>query len=468
MPKPHISESELAHLKLAREEADRAYNDALTALDHALPSQLNRPSSEAREGDTNISTLEANWRLFRDEGPTLGTGWRARLNGLVWKLIGPALQQQQEFNSLVVNHIKKNEAATDDAVKAITAHINSLVAFQSKLIQYLQQVTPYVDTKNYEAAGLGLTWFGALDGVADEMRKRAESSAAREQRLIEHVDELRTSVGKVQHGLLAVHTAIEQLSPESNGNSSTQVNAIETLNKTTDAYTYVGFENMFRGAQEEIRARMSNYLHLFEGASDVLDVGCGRGEFLDLLREAGVTARGLDINSEMIEACHARGLTAEVGDALSYLEQQKDRSLGGLFAAQVVEHLQPDYLVRLLGIAGRKLRPGSTIVLETVNPACWFAFFDAYIRDITHVRPLHPDTLKYLLTASGFQKTSIRYSAPYPEDAKLQHIAVPGTDSDSKSDPALAESISTLNTNVDKLNRLIFTHLDYAAIGQLL
>ncbi len=468
MPKPHISESELANLKLARKEADRAYNDALTALDRLLPSQLSRQASETREGDTDISTLEAKWRLFKEEGPTLGTGWRARLNGLVWKLVGPALQRQQEFNALVVDHIKKSEVTTDDAVKAITAHINSLVAFQSKLVQYLQQITPYVDTKNYEAAGLGLTWFGALDGVADEMRKRAESSAAREQRLIQHVDELRTSVGQVRHGLLAVHTAIEQLSPETQRSSTTQVNAGEKLNEAIDAYTYVGFENMFRGSQEEIRARMGDYLHLFEGASDVLDVGCGRGEFLDLLREAGVTARGLDINGEMIEACHARELTAEVGDALGYLEQQKDRSLGGLFAAQVVEHLQPDYLVRLLGVAGRKLRPGSTIVLETVNPACWFAFFDAYIRDITHVRPLHPDTLKYLLTASGFQKTSIRYSAPYPEDAKLQHIAIQKTDSDNQRDAGLADAVSTLNTNVDKLNQLIFTHLDYAAIGQLL
>ena len=94
---------------------------------------------------------------------------------------------------------------------------------------------------------------------------------------------------------------------------------------------------------------------------------------------------------------------------------QPDQSLGGLFAAQVVEHLEPRYLTQLLDLAFDKLRPGAPIVLETINPACWFAFFESYIRDITHVRPLHPDTLKYLLVASGFQTVDIRYRAPYPE-----------------------------------------------------
>ena len=98
-------------------------------------------------------------------------------------------------------------------------------------------------------------------------------------------------------------------------------------------------------------------------------------------------------------------------------------SLGGLFAAQVVEHLEPAYLTRLLEAAFDALRPGAPIVLETINPACWFAFFESYIRDITHVRPLHPDTLKFLLIASGFQQIEIRYRAPYPEHEKLQPLA---------------------------------------------
>jgi O-antigen chain-terminating methyltransferase len=199
---------------------------------------------------------------------------------------------------------------------------------------------------------------------------------------------------------------------------------------------------------------------LFEGASDVLDVGCGRGEFLELLRARGISARGIDINDEMAAVCRGRGLDATAGDALGYLLAQPDGSLGGLFAAQVVEHLEPDYLMRFLEAAYHKLRPGSKIVLETINAACWYAFFSSYIRDVTHVRPLHPDTLRYLVNASGFQKVAVRFSAPYPEETKLQKVPA---------DPGRPDGVQAVfNENVTKLNDLLFTYLDYAAIGERL
>ena len=184
--------------------------------------------------------------------------------------------------------------------------------------------------------------------------------------------------------------------------------------KSLDSYKYVGFEDQFRGSQHDIAERVAAYVPLFEGASDVLDVGCGRGEFLELLRANGVSARGIDLNEEMAAVCRTRGLDATAGDALSYLLAQPDGSLGGLFAAQVVEHLEPDYLMRFLEAAYHKLRPGSKIVLETINAACWYAFFSSYIRDVTHVRPLHPDTLRYLVSASGFQKVTVRLQRAIP------------------------------------------------------
>ena len=170
-----------------------------------------------------------------------------------------------------------------------------------------------------------------------------------------------------------------------------------------DSHKYVGFEDQFRGSPEDIGRRLAEYLPIFLGigdagsgtrASDVLDVGCGRGEFLELLREQGISARGVDVNPAMVEVCRAHGLDAITVDALAYLRTLQDGSLGGLFAAQVVEHLEPRYLTQLLDVAFDKLRPGAPIVLETINPACWFAFFESYIRDLTHVRPVHPDTLK--------------------------------------------------------------------------
>ena len=99
-------------------------------------------------------------------------------------------------------------------------------------------------------------------------------------------------------------------------------------------------------------------------------------------------------------------------------------------------------------------------MLETLNPACWMAFFESYIRDITHVRPLHPGNAAVLLTASGFQQVEIRYRSPLPSSERLQHVAVAeGTP------PALRETFETLNENAERLNRRLFSYMDYAAVA---
>ena len=233
-----------------------------------------------------------------------------------------------------------------------------------------------------------------------------------------------------------------------------------------DSYQYVCFEDVFRGASEEIAKRQRAYLPYFEGASDVLDVGCGRGEFLALLREDGITGRGVDTNAEAIEHCRERGLEATRGDALGYLRTLADESVGGLFSAQVVEHLEADYLMRMLADARRALRPGSRVVLETINPTSWTAFFSAYLRDVTHRQPLHPETLGYLLRASGFVDVTIVYRSPVPDAAKLRRAEVDPALAATPAGEAVCELSEALNQHAELLNGLIFAEQDYAAIAR--
>jgi len=307
-----------------------------------------------------------------------------------------------------------------------------------------------------------------LRTARDDVRRFQEALAARERRMealmetlrAEHA-EIRTSLGVLQqatHNLAAEQAARTHAAPAAApAAGATTAGAITASGVETLSHKYVGFEDAFRGSTDAIERKLRGYLPVFAGASGVLDIGCGRGEFLALLRESGVAARGIDVNDAMVAVCREKGFEAEKADALTYLRGVPSGSLGGLFAAQVVEHLEPAYLTRLLEAAFEALRPGAPIVLETINPACWFAFFESYIRDITHVRPLHPDTLKFLLVASGFQQIEIRYSAPYPEHEKLQPLPASA---------ALGDSVDTLNANVEKINRLLFTYLDYAAIGR--
>jgi O-antigen chain-terminating methyltransferase len=229
-----------------------------------------------------------------------------------------------------------------------------------------------------------------------------------------------------------------------------------------NAFKYLGFEDQFRGSPDDIARRLAEYVQLFAGQSDVVDIGCGRGEFLDLLRGSGISARGVDLNQAMVEASRARGLSVEVADALGYLASLADESIGGVFAAQVVEHLAPDYLGGLIESAAHKIRPGGIIVLETINPACWLAFFESYIRDLTHVRPLHPDTLQYLVRVNGFHDVRVEFKSPVAEAARLQPVLVP----EAQLPPALGDLIQAFNENVAKLNGRLFTFQDYVVIGR--
>jgi SAM-dependent methyltransferase len=396
-----------------------------------------------------IELLNTTWRVVDPEGarPSL----KQRLARPLRRALARLLRPQETFNSTLVQYINEATALTARQQKvgdAAFAAVDSL--------------------------------FAELDAALDEVRRGREALAARERRMdaaitamrAEHA-ELRISVGVLQHeshqlsrGLarcLAGAAVTGAVPGEgTGGKAARQVpphRAAPDPAPSTDALThkYIGFEDAFRGSPEAVRADLMAYVPLFAGASAVLDVGCGRGEFLLLLREHGIPARGIDQNDAMVETCRDKGLEVVRADALSYLREQPDDSLGGLFAAQVVEHLDPGYLTQLLDVAFEKLRPGALVVLETINAACWFAFFASYIRDITHVRALHPDTLKFLLIASGFQQVEIRYSAPYPEHDKLQPVAGSGV---------LADAAETLNANVDKMNRLLFTYLDYAAIGR--
>ena len=475
-------------LAKARADADARYNQALSAVDAALLAVREAPHPPPPPDETQVTPLNERWRIVPEAPPVAGNWLQRKVAGLAWRVVAPALERQQAFNAALVDHVNRSvpvDRATREAIEAAlrftTDALGELRAFHSALIVYFQQLTGFVDTKDFEFAGhirdRYIALDGAVAGLTDEILKRWESMVAREKRFdarataigaaqAESSREFRDAIAVLHQATIALKREMERIgstpgvaatttTPESIGPASAPAGDAGTATHGRfGAWKYVGFEDRFRGSRDEIRSRLEAYVPLFSGATDVLDIGCGRGEFLNLLREHGIGARGLDLNHEMVEVCRAQGLEAVEGDALGYLRSLPDQSLGGLFAAQVAEHLEPDYLLELLEEAFVKLRPGSAIVLETINVSSWFAFFSSYIRDITHVRPLHPDTLSYLLTAHGFQEVTVRYSAPYPERDKLVRVTGEGVVEDA------------INANADKLNALLFTDMDYAAIGR--
>jgi SAM-dependent methyltransferase len=472
-------QEEASRVTAEREEADQRYRVALEAADRAVPTF--RPVAPAARGEgQGAAGLNPLWEVMHEPG---GASLVGRIKTLLRKVfrmpLSGMLRRQQTFNGSVVSYA----ASVDAALSELGEQMQAIARFHHFVIQFMQQVWPLVDTNHRHQLMVGSGLAAYLEEINSVSAMRWEALQTKDRRTIAALDEIRTSVATVQQTGAVLKRELERMlaagpvlvpgvesiqPPSGAGAPAHPTNATPTVRSAANpdavnAYKYVGFEHKFRGSEDDIAERLAGYLPLFDGANAVLDVGCGRGEFLAALRDRGVAGRGLDINHEMVEMCRTRGLSVDEGDALAYLERQADGSLGGLFAAQVVEHFQPGYLVRLLDVAFHALRPGSRVVLETVNPACWSAFFDSYIRDITHVWPLHPETLSYLVTAAGFQRVEIRYMSPYSPDHKLQRVAVAR---DTPLTPIEALTIETLNLNVDRLNGQLFSHRDYAVIAE--
>lgn len=421
---------------------------ALSIVEEPAPGVVEGPAPIPAPDRYQVERLNTVYDLT---APGPRAGWRGWLAEPLRRFLVRILFRQQEFNAALVDHLNRNAAV------GIEAHHAS-----ARTIAWVQETFDRMDDTVQST-------LARVDAAVDELRRYEQALAARDRRselavqsLAGAHEELRVSMGVLQQAVQDLKRGVAGLAGSAAGVATASAPAAAgpvqgSQLAPLDSHKYVGFEDQFRGSSDDIRRRVAEYLPIFEGASDVLDVGCGRGEFLALLREHGIRARGVDLNGAMVDLCRQQGLEATETDALSYVREQPDASLGGLFAAQVVEHLEPGYLTSLLDAAFAKLRPGAPIVLETINPACWFAFFESYIRDLTHVRPIHPDTLKYLLIASGFQQIDIRYRAPYPEHEKLQPLAP---------NAALGDSVDTLNANMERINRLLFTWLDYAAIGR--
>jgi SAM-dependent methyltransferase len=269
--------------------------------------------------------------------------------------------------------------------------------------------------------------------LIDALSERADaSSAAREQseRLVRELEERLAR--------------LERRGPASGGVAAPLT--VATQPGAASVPDYFAFESKMRGSVESIRERQRRYLDDLRQNAPVLDIGCGRGELLGLLREAGVESRGIDADADMVAYARGEGLEVEQADLVTYLEGTADASVGAIFMGQVVEHLPAPALVQTLRLATAKLRPGGVLIAETINPLSPIALRN-YYADLTHAQPLVPETLELLARQSGFAETEIRF---------LNEPAERLTEPD---DPVIA-------ANVRRLNDLLFAPLDYALVAR--
>jgi len=315
-------------------------------------------------------------------------------------------ERLREQKHEILGEISETEEQIRDEVTELAAQVKAEIAEEVRE-QIRAELTEFVPQLKAEIAR------------EVEERLRAEVTAAVTQLKAEISEEVgaqvRAEVAKqVQSALLAMDTDIENrawLAKVLEGRVLRGASgAVVHLNSPSSntGVNYFAFEDHFRGSREEIKERQRVFVHYFEGCSNVLDIGCGRGEFLELMRDEGIGARGVDLDETMVEFCRSRGLEVELNDAVSYLEHLEDESLDGVFIDQVVEHLEVAYFIKLLHLIYKKIAFDGYIVVETVNILNPGALSNFYI-DPTHIWPVHPELLKFLTDQAGFRGTSITF-----------------------------------------------------------
>lgn len=227
-------------------------------------------------------------------------------------------------------------------------------------------------------------------------------------------------------------------------------------------FSYLDFENRFRGNSCEVKQEQEKYIQYFLGKKVVLDIGCGRGEFLELLREHGVIdAYGIEISDEMIEHSRIKGLKVFKEDALSHLEKLDDDSLEGVFISHVVEHLKPADLLTLVSLVYSKLAKGNYLLAETLNPQCLFSL-GPFFMDFTHIFPVHPQTFNFILEVLGFTHIDFIYRQYLPSEFLTLDQIPSAFRTDSPFEEAYANTVMKLQLIIDQ----VFRNFIYCIVGR--
>jgi O-antigen chain-terminating methyltransferase len=272
---------------------------------------------------------------------------------------------------------------------------------------------------NTNAATIGQSTASQIEALAAESRaatsaideRTARSIGDLQKQFYGDLDRIRAEYERVIHAELRV---VRQrlasgvpLAPVASGAAPVPVPALP--------FDYARFAERFRGPASYVSETQRFYVPFFAGRRHVIDLGCGRGEFLKLMQEADVPARGIEASEESVAYCRSVGLDASTADVYAYLGDQAEASLDGIFCSQVVEHLQPDRLPELIRLCATRLATGGVLAIETPNPECLAIFGTHFYLDPTHTRPVPSQLLAFYMEEFGMGRIEVHQRAPAVE-----------------------------------------------------
>jgi SAM-dependent methyltransferase len=339
--------------------------------------------------------------------------------------------------------------------RMLTWYTRPLQEFQGSITRTLNEAARAVENLQEHVDSLA----NSLN-ILGQRAKRLESAEASQGQLIrtfaEKLDRLEQRARLNERNVRKAAYLLEQKSHRKGVAASMEAPPMFRSDIPSESeFDYFLFEERFRGSEDDIKKRQLSYVAIFRGRENVVDLGCGRGEFLKLMQENGVSARGVESNTDMFLLCLEKGLDVQHQSLFDYLESVPDASIGGIFCSQVIEHLPSGLQIRLVSLAHKKLSPGSPMVVETINPESLFALSRNFFLDPTHVRPVHPEMLRFLMESMHFEKVELQFRSPVNlgESVPKLTLPLPGFDLD------------RFNKVLEQMNFLLFGYQDYAIVA---
>ncbi len=276
----------------------------------------------------------------------------------------------------------------------------------------------------FDASSLAMhrDYEAALTRGIGEMQAKVDATAAEiQQRLWRELAELKAEQERLIESELRV---LRRRSAASSVESHAPLQAAQEAQ--APALDYARFEERFRGDEAFVAENQRFYLPYFESCERVLDLGCGRGELLQLLAAQGKTVMGVDLDADALAACREKGLSVEQAELFAFLQKQPEGSWDGVFCAHVVEHLPPARIPELLEACRRVLRADGVAAFETPNPGCLAIFAGDFYLDPTHERPVPHPRMHFHLQEAGFGRIEVVERHPaievYPELRALDEV----------------------------------------------
>jgi 2-polyprenyl-3-methyl-5-hydroxy-6-metoxy-1,4-benzoquinol methylase len=246
-------------------------------------------------------------------------------------------------------------------------------------------------------------YLGALDRTNFDIQKR----------LWADLERIRVEYERLIH--IELRLIRLRLQPQPQAHSQPQVAVAAAPVPAAAFFDYTRFAERFRGSEDYVRGTQEFYVPFFEGVGRVLDIGCGRGEFLEVMRDHGVSARGIELSPESVSYCRSKGLEVEQADLFRYLSDLPEATEDAIFSAQVVEHLDPALLPEMIRLCASRLRKGGLLAIETPNPECLAIFASHFYLDPTHARPVPHPLLAFYMEEAGLGKIEVRHFSPAVE-----------------------------------------------------